>query len=1179
MPFLRIKPGVLLTCVLGSIQFESFTVQNGSETALTDGVTWSVSDDSVALIGASSGNATGVASGVVTVTATFGTLTATATLTVLPGLNCCAANNVVTVLVVDKSHSMSLQFGSGYATKQAFADAVASNYASQNNVQKDMIGLIEFDDSPMTDSAVTSDSATVATQAAGIVNSTRKTGIGLALQAAVDALSGSAALTKVIVLISDGEDQDTNPANDPVPIATAFKAAGGILVCVGVRAHGTAFNVLNAMSTGGFFLNAYPAVVDEAIQQVYGLKGYICAGNCATPGNGYFNEPALNYTGFSNWTAAGKVNLLGPGLFDVLPGNGLYVSLGYGAILTSKLNFTFTVGKTYRLSFFLAGNQIADFGTQRVTCQVGDGSQFQQVVILPSFSQGMAKYSFNFSPITNLTQPIIISSSAAATDSVDGVFFGPVLTDVRLEDVTDSVLVFDDTFDGENLQFVPASCGVSVAGTIGPGTPAIANPAAPTDDPNINPMIADCAYTFDDQTDVSFEGDGGNNLAGLSLCYSVTYKTAQGETSGFPVLINTGGAFLSTRILFFRDLTLEPTVTDIKVWRSLSNADCTAGNMRLLATLPPNTTFYDDDETIASFQARATTETVPQTNTTGGSPGNMTPGDTYEYQVSWKTATGETAMSPSLTVVVPENIHSLIIQFPGSIPAAVTSMRLWRKETIGANPARFYLMAEQIPTNTNYVDSASHADFQATANASPIPPASNTTAIPAIGYSYYYGYNCYGYGCLSDPPGVQLQDPNPLPDIETSYVPPTTYTSTRSFTAKCPNDTIQNTVGGSIGVTGGNAPFGGSSANTGFTPGFIAISVNVTPDTTSTGNVIVGLDGSTDGITWVPLVTSDPFLAQAATTINLLIPNPDTSYVFYRARLAAVNSSVSCPGTYAFDILTPSGGTGITKNATETSLISQANADQLALAAATLAANTALAVVGCATRYTSTQTATVKCPTGQYDGNNGNGATASGTATSLISQADADQLAWALAQTNAQAILNCSNSNNTAPIAIPAPALQGAGIGPAAPYPSVKFVSGLTGNVTRIRVNLLGFIHANQSDVNMLLVGPNNQMIVLICKCGGNNPLPQTDIILDSNSVTALPQLTTMLAGSFKPTSYGTPAFLPPAPQSGYASDFAILIGQPASQVNGSWSLWIQDVVSLDVGGVNNGWSLVIDMA
>lgn len=484
-----------------------------------------------------------------------------------------------------------------------------------------------------------------------------------------------------------------------------------------------------------------------------------------------------------------------------------------------------------------------------------------------------------------------------------------------------------------------------------------------------------------------------------------------------------------------------------------------------------------------------------------------------------------------------------------------------------------------------------------------------------MSYAYYYGYNCYGYGCLSQPPGAQLQDPNPLPDIEVGgYVPPTTYTSTQQFTALCPAGTVPMNTVSNIPVLAAYNDQGYVVDTTGDTPGFeawrvfgagpgwrttpilgffVAVDVEfVTPPTPQTfltcavtaDSTINGVPmnyqvrGSNDGgATFTTLFQANNVILATGQQQNFTFTNPGT-YGLYQLTMQRSDGQAVLVGLQKLQYFLPCPTCGgVTKSATATSQISQANADSLALTAATLDANTALAQIGCATQYSSTQTTTVKCAAGQYDGNNGNGVTASGSAVSYISQAAADASALALATANANLILTCNNSNNTTPVSIPAPALQAAGLGQASPFPTVKFVSGLVGHVTRIQVNLLGLIHQNQSDINMLLVGPSGQKVVLMCKCGGNNALVQTDITLDSNSVTALPQFTTMVAGSFKPTSFGTPIFDAPAPQTGYAADFTGIVGQAVSLVNGSWSLWIQDAVALDVGGLNNGFTLVID--
>ncbi len=70
--------------------------------------------------------------------------------------------------------------------------------------------------------------------------------------------------------------------------------------------------------------------------------------------------PTSNYSAFANWTVTGgTVDLLGPGFFDVLPGNGLYVDLDgsfFNAGLMTSRTLALVPGD-YRLEFMLAGNQ------------------------------------------------------------------------------------------------------------------------------------------------------------------------------------------------------------------------------------------------------------------------------------------------------------------------------------------------------------------------------------------------------------------------------------------------------------------------------------------------------------------------------------------------------------------------------------------------------------------------------------------------------------------------------------------------------------------------------------------------------------------------------------------------------------------------------------------------------
>lgn len=68
----------------------------------------------------------------------------------------------------------------------------------------------------------------------------------------------------------------------------------------------------------------------------------------------------INYDNFANWKVLdGSVDLLGPGLVDYLPGNGIYLDLdgttSDAATLQSRETFNFEAGDEVTLAFDLAG--------------------------------------------------------------------------------------------------------------------------------------------------------------------------------------------------------------------------------------------------------------------------------------------------------------------------------------------------------------------------------------------------------------------------------------------------------------------------------------------------------------------------------------------------------------------------------------------------------------------------------------------------------------------------------------------------------------------------------------------------------------------------------------------------------------------------------------------------------
>ena len=87
------------------------------------------------------------------------------------------------------------------------------------------------------------------------------------------------------------------------------------------------------------------------------------------------------------------------------------------------------------------------------------------------------------------------------------------------------------------------------------------------------------------------------------------------------------------------------------------------------------------------------------------------------------------------------------------------------------------------------------------------------------------------------------------------------------------------------------------------------------------------------------------------------------------------------------------------------------------------------------------------------------------------------------------------------------------------------------------------------------------------------------NITFDSAAGSMLPAAASFVSGNYLPSVYGVGVSLPsPAPASPYATSFASIVGANAATLNGSWSLWIADVKTLDSGAINNGWTIQIDV-
>jgi hypothetical protein len=144
----------------------------------------------------------------------------------------------------------------------------------------------------------------------------------------------------------------------------------------------------------------------------------------------------------------------------------------------------------------------------------------------------------------------------------------------------------------------------------------------------------------------------------------------------------------------------------------------------------------------------------------------------------------------------------------------------------------------------------------------------------------------------------------------------------------------------------------------------------------------------------------------------------------------------------------------------------------------------------------------------------------------------------------------------------------------ATPYPSVIQVSGVPSSVTTLSVDLRGVFHDWPDDLDILLVAPNGQTVMLMSGAGGDQltPLVNADLTFRDNGV-LLPRSSVITSGIYRPTDYRMSSQMPPgAPAGPYGTDLAALL---SGDVNGTWQLYVgDDYPFADGGRVSAGWSI-----
>ncbi|HYD02196.1 MAG TPA: proprotein convertase P-domain-containing protein, partial [Phycisphaerales bacterium] len=148
--------------------------------------------------------------------------------------------------------------------------------------------------------------------------------------------------------------------------------------------------------------------------------------------------------------------------------------------------------------------------------------------------------------------------------------------------------------------------------------------------------------------------------------------------------------------------------------------------------------------------------------------------------------------------------------------------------------------------------------------------------------------------------------------------------------------------------------------------------------------------------------------------------------------------------------------------------------------------------------------------------------------------------------------------------------------GAANPYPATINVAGGPAAITSISVTLNNLRHTYIGDIDVLLVGPGGQTVVLFSDVGNGVNFQGETLTFTSALGAPSAVQNPFTGGTFAPTNVGAgDAFPAPAPAGPHGAGFGAFIGANA---NGVWSLYILDDVGGDSGTVS-GWSITFNQA
>jgi extracellular elastinolytic metalloproteinase len=165
---------------------------------------------------------------------------------------------------------------------------------------------------------------------------------------------------------------------------------------------------------------------------------------------------------------------------------------------------------------------------------------------------------------------------------------------------------------------------------------------------------------------------------------------------------------------------------------------------------------------------------------------------------------------------------------------------------------------------------------------------------------------------------------------------------------------------------------------------------------------------------------------------------------------------------------------------------------------------------------------------------------------------------------------NVVEFTNAAGISIPSS-------GTATPYPSPILVSGMSGSIAALRVQIAGLSHTYPDDLDIFLVSPSGQVCALFSDAGGGTAATNLNLLFDDGAADPLPDDAPLSSGTFRPSNHtvGGTESLPPGGTGTIGTSLAALVA--SGSVNGSWNLFVTDDAGGDSGMIDS-WSLLFEL-